>query len=105
MSTYCIASRLANKTVNGKTYDERRDLLITNMSKNGSGFWADPTSFYLVESNLDTYSFAAKACAGLSSKDDLVFVFDPEDMSAATFGPVEHFAVLQSFFPTVKKFD
>jgi len=105
MSTYCIASRLANKTVNGKTYDERRQLLIDNMHEDGHGFWADPTSFYLIESNHDTYSFAAKACKGLSARDDLVFVFDPTDMSAASFGPVEHFDVLQSFFPEVKKID
>ena len=103
MSTYYVATRLADKTVSGKTYDERRSLLIDNLNKEQIGFWADPTSFYLVESNLDTYSFAAKASKGLSVKDDLVVVFDPSDMSAASFGPVEHFDVLESFFPNVKK--
>jgi hypothetical protein len=105
MSTYYVATRLSNKTLNGKTYDERRNLLIENMHQDGQGFWADPTSFYLVESDLDTYSFAAKASRGLSVKDDLVVVFDPTDMSAASFGPVEHFDVLKSFFPAVKKID
>jgi NifU-like protein involved in Fe-S cluster formation len=94
MSTYYVATRLANKTVNGKSYDERRNLLIKNMNEE-NGFWADPTSFYLVESSLDTYGFAAKACKGLSVKDDLVVVL----------GPVEHFDVLKSFFPRVKKLD
>lgn len=64
-----------------------------------------PTTFIrLVESNLDTYAFGARAAQGLAHE-DLVLVFDPEDMSACYFGPVEDEGVLRTFFKQAKKLD
>jgi hypothetical protein len=83
--------------------DERRLLLIDNVCTEGMGYWDEPTSFFAVESNLNTEPFAAKACKGLSASEDLVFIFDPTDMSACYFGAVKDVAVLQSFFPKLKK--
>jgi hypothetical protein len=103
MSNYNVTCRLSNKTIGGKTYAERRQALIDNMRTDGSGYWEEPTSFFLVESNLNTDAFATKACKGLSAKDDLVFVFDSSDMSACYFGPVTEVEVLESFFPKAKK--
>ena len=103
MSTYCVTGRLANKTANGKTYEERRLLLISNIHTEGMGYWEEPTSFYLAESNLNTDAFAAKASKGLSATEDLVFVFDPSDMSASYFGAIKEADVLRSFFPKLKK--
>jgi hypothetical protein len=101
---YCVTFRIANKTINGKTYDERRDQLIENVRTEKLGFWAEPTSFMLVESRLDTVAFSRRAVQGLS-KQDLVFIFDPADMSACYFGAVEEEAVLLSFFPKAKKLE
>ena len=103
MSTYCVTFRIATKTAGGKTYDERRAMLIENVRTQGMGYWEETTAFFLVESNLDTPSFSAKAVKGLSEKDDIVFVFDPTDMSGSYFGPVAHDDVLRSFFPDAKK--
>jgi hypothetical protein len=103
MSNYCVTFRLANKTINGKSYDERRQMLIDNVRTVGMGYWDEPTSFFLAESSLHTEPFAAKACKGLSASEDLVFVFDPTDMSACYFGAVKHVDVLKSFFPNLKK--
>ena len=103
MSNYCVTFRLANKPVNGKTYEERRQLLIDNVHTPGAGYWDEPTSFFLAASNLDTEAFAAKACKGLSASEDLIFVMDPADKSACYFGPVKHVDVLRSFFPKLKK--
>jgi hypothetical protein len=69
----------------------------------GLGFWEETTSFFLVESNLGTHSFAKTASAGLSAKDDMLAAFDPSDMSVAYFGAIMHPAVLASFFRTAKK--
>ena len=102
MSNYCITFRLANKTVGGKTYQNRYDLLVSNAITQGKGFWDEPTSFFFVESALDTNAYAAKVCKGLSAADDLVIVFDPSDMSACYFGVVEHLEVLV-FLPLLKK--
>ncbi|WP_448031533.1 hypothetical protein [Bradyrhizobium liaoningense] len=101
--TYCVSFRLADKTINGKTYEERRQQLIDNIYTDGCGYWDETTSFFLITSNLDTNNFAAKACRGLSATEDMIFVFDPTDMSACYFGAVEHADVLKWFFPLLRK--
>lgn len=102
-SNYCVTFRIANRTIGGKTYDERRQQLIDNIYDKSGGYWEETTSFFFAGSQLDTPTFAAKACKGLSPENDLVVVFDPEDMSACYFGPVEHRDALLSFLPKAKK--
>jgi len=102
-SNYCVTFRIANKTVGGKTYDERRQQLIDNIYSTQGGYWEETTSFFFAGSALNTPAFAAKACEGLSAADDLVVVFDPTDMSASYFGPLKHGDVLRSFLPKLKK--
>ncbi|NOJ44919.1 hypothetical protein [Bradyrhizobium archetypum] len=102
-STYCVSFRLANKRLNGKTYDERRQQLIDNIHTKGCGYWDETTSFFLITSDLSTDAFASKACKGLSADEDMLFVFDPSDMSACYFGAVEYPDVLRSFFQRLKK--
>ncbi len=99
---YCLSYRIADKSANGKSYAERRQQLVDNVYSD-NGFWEETTSFIIVNSELSTLAFAEKACTGLSAADDLVIVFDPEDMNAAYFGPLEHEAVLASFFKSLKK--
>ncbi|ERP87267.1 hypothetical protein Q669_10915 [Labrenzia sp. C1B10] len=105
MATYCVSFRLANKTIGGKSYDERRKLIETNVWAKGQGYWDETTSFILAGSDLDTFSFAKKASEGLGAKDDILLVFDPSDMSAAYFGPVDSPEILGSFFNVLKKVD
>lgn len=102
-STYCVSFRLADKTINGKTYEERRQLLIDNIHADGCGYWDETTSFFLITSGLDTNAFSAKACRGLSTTEDMIFIFDPTDMSSCYFGAVKHPDVLKSFFPKLRK--
>lgn len=103
MSTYCVTFRIADRPANGKSYAERRTLLLENAHAGSDGFWDEPTSFILVGSNKDTHSFAAQVTKGLSAQHDLVFIFDPDDMSSVCFGNCEHLDVLKSFFPLLKK--
>ncbi len=103
MTTYCVSFTIESKTVDGKTYDERRQCLIANVRQENLGYWDGTTSFFLVESMLDTSSFARRAFAGLSNK-DAVLVFDPTDMSAASFGAVKDSDVLKSFLPSLKHY-
>jgi hypothetical protein len=102
MSTYCITFRIADKTINGESYSERYQQLVDNVYTD-QGYWSETTSFILVTSHLSTPAFAAKACKGLSAKDDIVIVFDPSDMSASYFGPIKHPLELGSFFAGLKK--
>ncbi len=103
MYNYCITFRIADRTVNGQSYDQRRQKLIDNVRRKDFGYWEETTSFFLVESNLDTNALAKQACSGLSAEHDMVVVFDPSDMSACYFGAVKYLDVLQGFFPKLKK--
>jgi hypothetical protein len=103
MSTYCVTFRVADKTLNGKTYDERRQSIVDAVRTEDMGYWEETTSFFLVESNLQTEPFAKKASTGLDATNDMLVAFDPEDMSMAYFGAVKHPDVLASFFRTAKK--
>lgn len=100
---YCVTFRIADKTVNGKTYDERRASLVENARAEKMGFWDETKSFILVESNEHTPNLAARICKGLSAADDMVVVFDPTDLSATYFGVVRDVEVLRSFFPEAEK--
>lgn len=102
MFTYYITFRIADKTANGKTYDERRKSLIDAI-RSGGGYWEETTPFILVESKLHTAPLAKHASQGLSAKDDMLVVFDPSDMSCAYFGAVKHPEVLGSFFKTLRQ--
>ncbi len=98
MSTYCVTFRIADGTVGGKTYEERRQSIIDAVYPKGGGYWEETTSFILVNSDLNTHDFAKKASSGLNVANDMLVAFDPSDMSAAYFGAVKHPDVLTSFF-------
>lgn len=101
-SSYCVTFRIKNATIGGKTYQERWDSIAANAGE-GKGFWDEPTSFMLIESDLSTDAFAKNVVKGLSREHDMALIFDPADMSACYFGDIGHVAVLQSFFPKAKK--
>jgi hypothetical protein len=103
MDNYCVTFRIAEQIVGDKSASERRQKLIDNVYEGSNGFWSEPTSFMIAGSNLKTHEFAKKACEGISVSHDLVFIFDPTDMSAAYFGKIESLGVLKSFFPNAKK--
>lgn len=101
--TYCVTFRVADQTVNGKSYSERRQSIVDAVRSEGAGYWEETTSFFIVESNLSTPELAKSASKGLSSAHDMLAAFDPSDMSLAYFGAIKHPDVLASFFRTAKK--
>jgi hypothetical protein len=103
MSTYVVTFRIADRTVGGKSYQDRYDALIENLTANHDGIWFDTTSFYLVGSHEDARTFAERIVHGLSPQYDMLFTFDPDDMSACYLGSVAALDVLKSFFPNSEK--
>lgn len=103
MSVYAISFRIAERTIGGRTYNERRDSLIEAASAQKQGFWDATTSFILTESNLDTFTFGEALSSGLNEANDMMIVFDPSDMSMAYFGDVDEPDILGTFFNLSKK--
>ncbi|UPA25339.1 hypothetical protein [Shinella oryzae] len=102
MSIYCVTFRIANETIGGKTYADRRQSVVEAVNS-GNGYWDETTSFFLVESALNTPNFTKAASAGLDAHKDMLVAFDPSDMSMAYFGAVETPDVLASFFRSAQK--
>lgn len=100
---YLVSFRVSDKTIDGKTYQNRYDTLVENLAHGSDGFWFDTTSFYIVGSTENTGAFARRVVRGLSSKHDMLFAFDPEDMSACCFGAIQAEDVLVSFFPRLER--
>ena len=103
MFRYYVTFRISDKTIGGKTYNDRYQSLMAAAKKANGGFWPETTSFILAESNLETYAFAESLSKDLSKNHDLVVVIDPTDDSAGCFGVLEHEDILKSFFPKLKK--
>lgn len=103
MNTYFISFRISDQSAGGKTYDERRDLLIAAARRAEAGFWDGTTSFFIAQSNMSTFDFAASLASGLAKSVDMLVVFDPSDMSLAHFGAVSEPDILESFFDFKKK--
>lgn len=103
MSTYVVTFRIADKTISGKTWNDRYNQLQKNLVQLDKGYWRDPTSFYLVESYEDTNAFAKRIVRGLDPSADMLFTFDPKDMSACYFGDVNALDILRSFFPKARR--
>lgn len=100
---YIVTFRIADRTVGGQTRQQRYNQLIENLQNGSDGFWCDTTSFFVIGSAEHTYEFAERISEGLSVDHDMLFTFDPEDMSACYFGTLESPEVLKSFFPLMKK--
>ena len=49
MAVFWISFRIADKTVNGKTYNQRRDGLETAIGSVSSAWWKETTSFIVFE--------------------------------------------------------
>lgn len=103
MANHFLSFRIADKTVNGKSYAERRQGMIDAVITKGHGFWDGTTSLIMVESPLDTSTFAARAGASLSKNDDMLIAFDPSDLSMAYLGAVGDEDILKSFFKISKR--
>ena len=104
---YIVTFRIANKTLDGLSYQDRYDALDTELKAKAKtdGLWYDTTSFFVVGSDENTYSFGERLVQHLNSKHDMLFGFDPEDMSAFYFGNIDAPEVLTHFFPRAKKLE
>ncbi len=52
MTIRWITFRIADRTVNGETYDDRYQALVEAIESNSTVQWNEPTSFYLVRHGL-----------------------------------------------------
>lgn len=75
MATFWITFRLADEVVDGRDYATRYKALIDALTiHRGSGWWYEPTSFWLMDSSSTRIQLAAAAKAAVAPSKDLVVV-------------------------------
>lgn len=74
MAVVWISFRIANKSVNGRSYDDRltavKDVVLTS----GSQYWDVTTSFYAVETPSGVNQIAAKIKAAIEPSADVALI-------------------------------
>jgi len=85
-------------------YDKRYKGFLEALSKaKDKGYWAEPTSFWMVESRLEIDAFLGALSGPLNASTDMVLTRKIAHDEARYFGAVERPDVLKSFIPSVKK--
>lgn len=97
---YWITARIKNDA----DYDRRYDGFVSALtSAKHQGFWSEPTSFWLADSEHDIDGFVSMLKKPLDAKKDILLVRKIASDACRYFGAVEHVDVLLSFIPTAKK--
>lgn len=99
MHNYWVTFRIEDNP----TYQTRYDAFIETVSSYKLGFWSEPTSFMLVEANIEIDAFVREISKPLDRSKDLLLVRYISRDASRVFGKSENFDVLQSFFPNIKK--
>lgn len=101
MTEYWVTFRIASNSTYQKRYDALIDAMIEARGENGS--WADPTSFWIVGSELGISQFGKKLASALNSKTDLLVIRELSRNNSRYFGAVENLKILKEFLPDIKK--
>lgn len=99
MNQYWATFRIAA----GPGYEERYDALLDALFEIRNSSWAEPTSFWLFDSELDLVAAAKRMAKGLNTNKDLLVVRSMNKGGVVYFGKLEHEDVLRVFFPEAKK--
>lgn len=101
MTVHWITFRIADKTVGGKSYDERYDALIEAIKGHRlpGHWWHDPTSFWLVSSNSTRMQIAASVKKAISISTDLVVIGSVEHTGVSLVGKAENLETLKKIVP------
>ena len=86
MTSYWITFRIANRTVNGKTYDARYEALREAIRLRSSKWWLKPTS-YIAFASQDEIDVLAKACkAAIAPEYDMFLMRKMDEKNAIICG-------------------
>jgi hypothetical protein len=97
MATYWITFRIEADS----NYEARYDALHKAIDKACSAWWLEPTSFYLIQSDLKIDQLAATIKAAINPRVDMALIGMPDYKSARVVGKVEYLDSLKALLPFV----
>jgi hypothetical protein len=86
MTTYWITFRIAYETVGGRSYDDRYEAFTNTVVANASNYWAQTTSFSVIESSLSIDTLTATLKREFSPSKDLFLIRQVDTKSAKICG-------------------
>lgn len=86
MSTYWVTFRIEDKTVGGRTYDDRYKAFYDAIKTRCQMWWLPPTSFVVFDSTHDIDTLARAFKVALSEQHDLFLLGMTDFKSARIFG-------------------
>jgi len=86
MAAFWLTFRIANKTIRGKAYDERRNALYEAVQHNCSKWWLTPTSFIAFESASSIDRLATVCKEAIEPSEDMFLIRMMDTKSAIICG-------------------
>lgn len=99
MPSYWVTFRVASNT----TYQKRYDAMLDAMKEAAGGYWGEPTSFFLIASELSTDALTRAISRPLASATDLLVVCDLADNETCYFGNLEYLDIFREYLPEARK--
>ncbi|KRG62271.1 hypothetical protein ABB26_16850 [Stenotrophomonas humi] len=97
IGTLWITFRLKEGVVGGRDYNTCYSALIDAVKKhNTSGWWFEPTSFWLVGSNSTVVQMAANIKLAIAPSEDLALIGSMDKMGTVLVGKAEKLADLKA---------
>lgn len=89
MAEYAISFRIQDKTVSGRTYDDRYNALIEALRLGTSRSWEETTAFVVI-SNSRTIDQVAAACKlAIAPSEDIVLILSVNTKAGRVIGNVQ----------------
>lgn len=104
MKTYWITFRIADQSAGGRTYEARYNALSDAVHKHaGTHWWAEPTSFWLVNSESSQAQIAASIKQALNIGVDLAVIGIVDYKGITVIGNAEKLADLKALVPDIRQ--
>lgn len=102
MATYWITFRIAYESVGGRSYDDRYDAFTEAIVANASNYWAQTTSFYIIESSSSIDTLTETLKRKFAPSKDLFLIRQVDTKSAKICGQNEDNDIF-IFMPYLKR--
>lgn len=104
MKTYWITFRIADNTAGGRSYETRYEALSDAVHQHAAThWWAEPTSFWLVNSESSQAQIAASIKQAINTSADLAVIGMVDYKGIVVIGVVEKMKDLKALVPEIRQ--
>ncbi len=102
MEQYWISFTIADKTIGGRSYNDRYEDLVNDIRAFSINYWLDTTSFLIFETDLSLTAVGKRCKKAIAPSEDLIVIRELNKRSAVYAGKLDD-DDLKVFLPYIKK--